>query len=344
MMKSLKRVIRSRYLHLLLGLLVLYGISLILTDTTRFEKILDSLSRYCYADYMVEGMSSKKSVDTGRFYRERYGERLDSLTSGFFDWNNEDQAKEFFIRKDYAYEATDEGKRYRSYLLAPIIGKGTHTTEFPQHVTFYYYTLGYKEIPTFLEYLDKKNRACLFVSAGDRLIYAHPEVYIHMDSLTSTLRKCFETLWKEQLTRPEDFQMIGDNLTRFLCRDLKDLCEEVFIKRIWKDKDTAKKYFVKEGFEAFFPTMLAMGARMALDQDLDVSSGYRYLRALFTGLYLEPNFTMFYLSRQYHHYDPTINGIMDEFKRRCGGNDPSRMTLQQISQVAQEMLKKLEGS
>lgn len=334
---------RSRYVHLSLGLLVLYGVSWILTCTTQFEKILDSLSRYCYADYMVTGMKSREHVDRGSCYRNRYEERLNSLTSGLFDWNDEDQAKEFFISKDYVYEVTDEGKRFRSYLLAPIIGKGTHTTEIPQHVTFHYYMLGYKEIPTFLEYLDEKNGACLFVSAANRVIYAHTEVYIHMDSLTPILRKCFETLWEEQLTRPEDFQMIGDSLTRFLCRDLKDHCEEVFIKRLYKDKETAKKHFEKEGFKVFWPALLAMGARMAADQELQLQPGYRYLRALFTGLSLEPNYTMFYLSRQYHHYDPSINKIMDEFKGRCGGNDPSGMTLQNISQAAQEMLKKLEG-
>jgi hypothetical protein len=39
-----------------------------------------------------------------------------------------------------------------------------------------------------------------------------------------------------------------------------------------------------------------------------------------------------------------VNKITEEFKQRYGGNDPSEMTLQQISQAAQEMLKKLEGS
>jgi hypothetical protein len=341
MLKSLKTIIRSRYVHLSLGLLVLYGVSWVLTSTTRFEKILDSLSHYCYADYMVIGMKSKEGVDRGSCYRDRYEERLDRLTAGLFDWNNEDQAREFFMNKGYVYEVTEEGKRYRSYLLAPVIDKGIHTTEVPQHVTFYYYFLDYKEVPTFLEYLDKKNTSCLFVSAAKKVIYAHPEVYIHMDSLAPLLRECFETLWEGQFIRPEDFQMIDDSL---ICCDLKDLCEEVFIKRIYRNKETAKKYFVKEGFNVFWPALLAMGARMAADQDLELSSGYRYLRAVFTGLSHEPNFTMSYLSLQYHHYDPAINRIMEEFKRRYGGNDPGGMTLQQISQAAQEMLKKLESS
>lgn len=344
MMTSLKTIIRSRYLHLFLGLLVLYGVSWLLTSTTRFEKILDSLSRYCYADYMVKGMKSREHVNRGACYRDRYEERLNSLTSGLFGWNDEDQAKEFFMSKNYVYEATNEGKRYRSYLLARIIAKGIHTTEIPKHVTFYYYTLGHKEIPTFLEYLDKKNRACLFVSVGDRLIYAHPEVYIHMDSIAPVLRRCFETMWEEQLTRPEDFQMIGDSLTRFLCRDLRDLCEDVFIKRIYKEKKTAEKYFVKEGLKVFWPALLAMGARMAADQELQLQPGYRYLRALFTGLSLEPNFTMFYLSRQYHHYDVSINEIIEEFKGRIGTDDSDSVTLNRISQAAKEMLRRLEGN
>ncbi len=243
------------------------------------------------------------------------------------------------MSKDYVYEATDEGKRYRSYLLAPVIGKGTHTTEVPQHVTFYYYTLGYKEIPTFVEYLDKKNRACLFVSAANRMVYAHPEVYIHMDSLVPVLRRCFETLWKMELTRPEDFQTIGDNLARFLCRDLRDLCEDIFMKRIYKNKKTAEEHFVKEGFHVFWPTLLVMGASMAADQELQLQPGYRYLTALFTGLSLKPNYTMFYLSRQYHHYDPAINKIMEEFKGRIGISDPDSVSLDKISKVAQDMLK-----
>jgi len=350
MMKSLGKIIRSRYVHLSLGLLVLYGVSWIFTSTTRFEKILDCLSRYCYANYMVTGMNSKEDMASGSCYRDRYEERLNSLTSGLFDWTDEDQAKEFFIRKDYAYEATDEGKRFRSYLLAPIIGKGTHTADFPQHVTFYYYTLGYKEIPTFLEYLDKKNRACLFVSAGDRLIYAHPEIYIHRDSLAPILKWYFEFLWERQPKKPEDFYIhtgchpYKDIKTYFLYLDLRSICEDVFIKGFYRNKKDAEKYFLNKGFNVFFSTLLAMGARMAADQDLELSSGYRYLRALFTGLSLEPNYTMFYLSRQYHHYDPAINKIMEEFKGRIGISDPDSVTLDKISKAAQEMVKKLEGS
>lgn len=164
MMKSLKTILGSRYVHLSLGLLVLYGVSYIFTYTTRFEKILDSLFRYCYADYMVAGMSSKEDVDRGFCYRDRYQERLDRFAAGIFDWRDENQAKEFFISKHYAYEVTDEDRRFRSYFLAPIISKGIHKTEIPEHVVFYYYILGSKEIPTFLEYLDKGNRASIFVS------------------------------------------------------------------------------------------------------------------------------------------------------------------------------------
>jgi len=53
---------------------------------------------------------------------------------------------------------------------------------------------------------------------------------------------------------------------------------------------------------------------------------------------------MFYLSRQYHHYDPSINKIMEGFKQWYGGSDTSEITLEQISRAAQQMLKKLEGS
>lgn len=349
-MKSLKTIIRSRYVHLSVGLLVLYGVSWFLTSTTQFEKILNSLSRYCYADYMVKGMKSREHVNRGACYRDRYEDRLNSLTSGLFDWNDEDQAKEFFIRENYVYEATNEGKRFRSYLLAPIIGKGTHTAEIPHHVTFYYYILDYKEIPTFLEYLDKRNRACLFVSAGDRLIYAHPEVYIHMDSLAPILKWYFEFLWEKQPQKPEDFYVrtpfypYKDIATYFLYVDLRSICEDIFIKGFYRNKKDAENYFVSEGFNVFFSTLLAMGARMAAEQELELQPGYRYLRALFTGLSLEPNFTMFYLSRQYHHYDPAVNKMIEEFKGRIGISDPNSVTLGKISEAAREMLKKLESS
>ena len=349
MMELLRKIIRSRYVHLLLGMLVLYGASWIFTYTARFEKILHSLSWYCYADYMVEGMSSKRSMDKGSFYKERYRERLDSLTSGLFDWNDEDQAKEYFISKGYVYEVTDEGTRIRSYLLAPVVHKGTHTTESPQHVTFCYYMLGYKETPTFLEYLDKDNTSCLFVSAANKVIHTHPEIYIHRDSLIPILRSYFEFLWEKQPKKDEDFYIrtgcypYKDIETYSLYLDLRSICEDIFIKRLYRNKREARNYFVNKGLEVFFPTLLAMGGRMAADQDLDLPSGQRYLRALFTGLSLKPNYTMSYLSCRYHHYDPSINKIMEGFKKWYGGSDPAEISLEQISQVAQETLEKLGG-
>jgi hypothetical protein len=165
-----------------------------------------------------------------------------------------------------------------------------------------------------------------------------------MDSLVPTLRRYFESQWEVSPHRPQDSHICGDALSNCLDRDLKGLCEDVFVKRIYKDKKDARNYFIEEGFEVFLPTMLVMGSRMVADQDLQFSSGYRYLRALFTGLALEPNYTMFYLSQRYDHYDPSINKIMEEFRQRYGGRDPSGMTLEQISQAAQEMLKKLGSS
>jgi hypothetical protein len=253
------------------------------------------------------------------------------------------------MSKGYVYEAADKGKRFRSYLLAPVVYKGIHTTEVPQHVSFYYYILDYKEIPTFLEYLDEENTSCLFVSAVSKVIYAHPEIYIHRDSLVPILKRYFEFLWEKQPKKPEDFY-IGTNFypykdieTYYLYLDLQSICEDIFIKRLYRKKKEAQNYFVNEGFKMFLPTLLGMGARMAADQDLELSSGYRYLRALFTGLSLEPNYTMFYLSRQYHHYDRPINKMMEEFKGRIGVSDPDSVTLDKISQAAQETLRRLEG-
>ena len=50
MMKRLRTIIASRYAHLFIGLLALYGVSWFITHASHFEKVMEALMWYCYAD------------------------------------------------------------------------------------------------------------------------------------------------------------------------------------------------------------------------------------------------------------------------------------------------------
>jgi hypothetical protein len=150
-------------------------------------------------------------------------------------------------------------------------------------------------------------------------------------------------LWKTKPRQPGAFCIHGKAITKFLYHDLQPVCEDIFVKKLIRDKKTAQKYFIEEGFRVFLPTMLAMGARMAADQGSVFRPGERYLRALFTGLSLQPNYTMFYLSKHYHHSPATLK-FLDEFRKRIDMTDPGEITLDQISRVAQEFLEKMDES
>ncbi len=131
----------SRYAHLCFFLLFLYGISWGATYTTPYEKILDSLRKYCWADYSARDSIFYGEISEAKFYRERYEKRLQSLTANLFDYRDKFQKREFFLSRGLLYEEWQEGA-WRSYLLAEIVGKGDHQTEIPEKVNFDYMVLG----------------------------------------------------------------------------------------------------------------------------------------------------------------------------------------------------------
>jgi hypothetical protein len=103
---------------------------------------------------------------------------------------------------------------------------------------------------------------------------------------------------------------------------------------------------MEEGFKVFLPTMLAMGARMAADQDSNFQSDYQYLRACLTGLSLNPNHTMFYLLKTSspNSYNPLVRKGWEDLRHRLDITYPDEITLDQISKAAKDILKKLEDS
>ena len=88
MMKRLRTIIASRYAHLCIGLLVLYGVSWAVTHTSHFEKVMNALRWYCYADYESRISWNSKERGEAVFYREKYKERLISLAEGYFDYQD----------------------------------------------------------------------------------------------------------------------------------------------------------------------------------------------------------------------------------------------------------------
>jgi hypothetical protein len=321
---------------LCLGLVVLYCISWLVTSTSRVEKILDSLRWYCIADYEVRTSSFLREPMRATFYREKYHKRLDSLTSGVFDWWDEKQMRAFLLPEGHLYDVRHEGANH-SYLLAKIESKGKYKAEVPKKVAFDYYILGKKKIVPLPEYTEGP-RARIFVSAGDRA------VYIYRDSVDSILKWYFESLWKAAQRQSGSFCVSKNSLTISLYRDLQTVCEDIFVKKFYRNKNDARDHFIEEGFKVFLPTFLAMGARMVADQDLQFQREHRYLRALFTAFSLEPNFTMFYLSHQYNDYSPSVRKYLDEFRGRIDRSNPDEISLDQISRVARDILKKMEES
>ena len=336
MIKRLRTIVASRYAHLFIGLLALYGLSWTITHTSHFEKVMDSLMWYCYADYEVRKPLFPEEVWKVEFYREKYKERLSSLAEGFFDYRDKKEVQDFFMSKGFLYDVWGE-KNHNSYILARVIEKGYQKTEFPENVAFDYFILGDKKIVPFPEY-ENGPWARGFVSAGEK------GIYVHRDSLEPLLRWYFESLWITEPRAPEHFY--NDPLTYSLYRDLQGVCEDIFIKKLYMTKQHAQDLFTKEGFNVFLPTLLAMGARMAADQDSNFPPDYQYLRACLTGLSLNPNHTMFYMLKTSipDSNNPRVTKGWKDLRQQLDITYLDQITLEQISKVAQEILERMEES
>ncbi len=340
MKKILKHFIASKYIHLCLGVILLYGISWAVTQATLEEKILDSLQNYCIADYWVREALFSEDRKEKEFFRERYRERLESLTAGLFDYRDRTQVQDFFLLRGFLYEAWEEG-RNRSYLLAEIVGRGRHEKEFPERVAFDYLILGEKRVKPFME-IKHGNQASRLVSEGDRMIY------LHRDRMDSLLQWYFDSLWETEPQKSyhhyREWSGKKDPLTYFLYQDLRGVCEDVFVKRLFRKKREARDYFLEQGFNLFLPSLLAMAARMEGDRGLVLHPDLRYLRALLGGLSDIPTYTLFYIlsqSRPYS-YRPSVKKIWKEVESRLDLSFPERISLDQISEVSRELLQRTE--
>lgn len=342
MIHLLRSICGSRYAHLCLGLIALYAFSSIVTYTSHLEKVTDILKKYCYSDYMVRTSLFSRDIMEAEYFKEKYRERLSSLGKGYFDYRNKKEIQNFFIKKGLLYDVWEEKKRV-SYLLAPILDKGEHRVEIPEKVIFNYFILGDKKIVPFFEYIDGRSGR-RFVSVGEKV------VYIHRDSIDYLLRWYFDSLWQSDTRTVKGFynewKGIKDPLTYFLYRDLKEICEDIFWRRIYRNKGEAKAYFIREGFKVFLPTMFVMGGRMIADQDFNFRSDYKYLRACLTGLHLAPNFTMFYLLKKesLDSFDPLVKRGWKTFGQELSFNDPEEITLDKISKISGQIFEKIKNS
>ncbi|MFB3886243.1 MAG: hypothetical protein ACE144_13540 [Thermodesulfobacteriota bacterium] len=329
-------MISSKYAHLLLGLLALYAISSFITYTTPFDKITENLKRYCYTNYAMQIPFFSHNSREIEFYREKFRERLDTLTRGMFHYEKVDEAQDYFMTKGYLYDSWEENGN-RSHLLAKILEKGAHESQNPEGGRFEYLLLGEKKIVPFSEY-EKFSGPGAFVSMGEKWIY------LYKDSLEPLLRWYFESLWTTEPKEPHHFY--GDALTYSLYRDLQEICQDIFIKRHYMNKRNAEETFLEEGFRVFIPTLLSMGARMAADRNNNFPSDYQYLRACLAGLSLNPNHTMFYIMKaeRLHIFSPKAKKGWIAFSKRLDPTVLDNITLEQISEMSQSVLNSLEDS
>lgn len=339
MIKILKLILVSKYTHLCLGTLMLYGVAFIATEPTFEEKILHSLKNYCMANYWLREDLSPR--DRAEFLHEKYRERLESITQGFFDYRDRDQVQAFLLPRGFLYEVWQEGGQ-PSYLLSEIVGKGRYQTEFPERISFDYLILGRKWVKPFMEFKHGTQAKRLLSAGGEK-------IYIYRDSLDSLLHWYFESLWKTEPKRPESYYIEWggrkDPLTFFLYQDLRGICEDIFVKRLFSQKKEARDYFMKEGFNLFLPTLLSAGVMMRRDQDLPLHPEFKYLKAILNGLSLNPSYTLFYLLREEKpsSYKPSVRKVWEEVRAGLIFSSPETVHLERISQISRELLMKLEG-
>jgi len=323
-----------------MGLLMFYGGTSLITHTSHFEKVTDTLKRYCYADYEVRKSIFEKEIYEADFYRERYKERLDSLFGGSFDGLEKKEMQAFFMKEGFLFDLWQEKNR-NSYLLARVIERGQHKAEIPEEVAFDYFILGKKKIVPFPEY-DEGREKMVFVSAGEKV------AYIHRDSIDYHLSWYFDSLWESDTRTPRGFyeEWAGhkDPRTYFLYNDLKEICEYIFQRRPYRNKKEAKQHFMEEARKIYLPALFAMAARMKTDQDSGFQSDYQYLRACLTGLSLHPNLFMVYLLKTGtpNSYHPVVKKGWEGFTQSFNLKYPDEITLDRISKVSQQILERVD--
>jgi hypothetical protein len=324
----LKKFFTSRYLHLFLAILTLYGITWYITYTTEFEKITSRLKRYCYAEYKVRASKTSMAKLKTEFDRDQLAEQLRSFSADLFDYRNGEQVQAYFSSRDYFYDSdtTDAGN---SYCLAPIIGSGQHEVNIPETVAFRYAILGKEEIPSFSVY-DEGAWASVFVSEKNGT------VYLYTGTLDSLLRLCFAILWRLHPQSEKDFDI--DDVTHYLYLDLPAVCREVFIERHFDDEAMAREYFLEKAFESLMPTMFAMAARMAADRETAFSKRYKYERAYLTGLTVYPHYTLFNFLATYGLCNTLTRSLAIEVRRQLRMTFAPEINGEIISQIAQKIL------
>jgi hypothetical protein len=329
-----KKFFSSRYLHLCLAILALYGVTWYVTYTTEFEKIMNRFKRYCYADYEVRASKTSMTRLETEFTRDQFAEQLRSFSADLFDYRNGEQVKAYFSSRNFFYDIskTDEGD---SYLLAPINSSGQHEAQIPETVAFRYSILGGEEIMPFSVYQEGPWTS-VFVSEKNGT------VYIHTGTLDSLLRWCFAVLWKLEPRTQKDFDI--DDATHFLYLDLPAVCQEVFIERQFVDEESSRKYFSEQAFQSLLPTMLAMGARMMADKETSFSARYKYERAYLTGLAVRPQYTLFNYLATYGLCNTLTRSLAVEVRKQLSIMGTQEINVEIIAQTAQTILAERQDS
>lgn len=329
-----KKIFSSRYFHLCLAILTLYGVTWYITYTTEFEKIMNRFRRYCYADYEVRASKTSMMRLKAAFTRDQFAEQLRSFSADLFDYRNKEQVQAYFSSWNFFYDIskTDEGN---SYLLAPIINSGQYEAYIPETVAFRYAILGEEEIPPFPVYQEGLWTS-VFVSEKNGT------VYIHTATLDSLLRWCFAVLWKLEPRSQKDFDING--ATHYLYLDLPAVCQEVFIDRRFYDKETSREYFLDKAFQSLLPTMFAMGARMMADKETSFSARYKYERAYLTGLAAYPQYTLFNYLATYGLCNTLTRSLAVEVHTQISIMGTQEINVDIISQTAQRILAERQDS
>lgn len=341
MIRVMKRLLFNRRIHLCLMVLLLYGMSWFITEPSIEEKLIDRFQKFSWAEYELRGSLPGEERRRVEFYLKRYEQSLRSLSSSLFDYRGKEQVQAFFLAKGFLYDAWEDEKGRLSYLLAEVLSHQKYWIEVPHRIEFDYLILGEKWIEPYQEYRYG-------LKAGRLLSFGGNKIYLHRDILDDRLIWYFESLYLTQPKIPESHYKIkrgyNDAETFFLYLDLKDLCEDVFVKQLFRTKAGARDYFVEQGFHRFLPTLLAMASRMAQDKDLPLHLDERYVRAVLSGLSHYPTYSLFYQVIESASLSdrPLIQKMGQELMGRFEFKFPEKITLERIAQVSQELLQRME--